>query len=480
VVALVAAAWIRLGPGPALLACLSVGFAWIGAPWITSLAWRFGVVAQPGGRAVHRHATPLLGGAVVFLPVFFALLALTGRASPRSLGLLSAVSLMAVVGIFDDILGLRARWKLLLQALGAGLLVWGGFRLETLSLEPLGTFPLGWLEYPLVVLWVVGVTNAFNMVDGIDGLAAALALVAAVAGAAAGAHPLLAMALAGGCLGFLRHNLPRASLFLGDTGSLVLGMSVAALTLDLPPANNLPIALGMVAYPVGDVVVSVVRRMLRAKPPLTPDKSHVHHKIMGRLGSAVPTLVLLLGFAAAAAAVPQILPGIRGLLALGLLWVVLAYAVIRGCHVCVARMLAHRKHFRRIHAMRRCVLALVDAAATPEEVRRSICLLPQELDLAAVEFHGVKVARIPDREGRIARHLVVLREGQGAFEHVPWSDDPTLDTEVHAVVTEVFRNADRRIAALRDAEGRTGAPGKSVRSASRRASASRAGGDRPG
>jgi hypothetical protein len=226
-------------------------------------------------------------------------------------------------------------------------------------------------------------------------------------------------------------------------------MCVAALTLDLPTSNNLVVALGMVAYPVGDVTVSVVRRLLRAKPPLTADCSHVHHKVLAITHSPVRTVVLLSVFASVCVAAAVVLPGLAGLVALGALWAALLWAVVRNAHVRIGAMFRHRGFFRRIHATRRYLTTLLGTSRMPADVHRGVHLLAQQFDLAAVEFHEFRYVKQPERDGRVMRFDVRLREGVASWEYVPWGDDPALDNELQAVTGELLRAADRRLAFCR-------------------------------
>jgi UDP-GlcNAc:undecaprenyl-phosphate GlcNAc-1-phosphate transferase len=448
-----AAAQVAFGTRAAAFVLGSTALVWAAVPLVASLARRLRVVAHPGGRGVHRRSTPLMGGAALFVPVVLAACAWAYDGDGRAVGLLGAATLMLAVGILDDARGLRARTRLLAQVGAAGLLVLSGFRLPALDVPPFGAIPLGSLEVPVLVLWVVGVTNAFNLIDGIDGLAGGLVLVAAVLGAAGGASPVLAAALAGASIGFLRHNLPRARVFLGDTGSLLLGLTVAALTLDLPAANNVACALGAVSYAVGDVTLCVLRRLLRAKPLLTADRSHVHHKVLFALRSPMLAVAVLFAFAATQAAVPLLASGVAALVAMAFVWAALVVFVVRRCRVGIRRMFAHRRDFRRIHATRTYVLALVGAARVPAEVYRAVQLVPQGLDLTAVEFHDVLWRRPAPPGDPVRRIDVPLGASLASWEGAPRTDDPALDTEIESVTNELLRAADRRLDALRAAAG---------------------------
>lgn len=254
-------------------------------------------------RQVHTRIIPRLGG-VAFVGAWLAAIgtllvtdaplrhAFSDRI-PRSAGFLAGALVIAALGLVDDLRGLRARYKLLVQ-LGVGLLLCSsGFTVHEIQLPGQIVLHLGHLAVPLTVLWIAGVMNAMNLVDGLDGLAGGVSLIALVAafvfGVAQG-NVLLAVysaALAGAVLGFLLYNFNPASIFMGDTGSLFLGyfLGVALLVpAEVPSTSALRLALpvAVLGVPIADLLLAILRRALRGRGVFSPDKEHLHHRLLAR------------------------------------------------------------------------------------------------------------------------------------------------------------------------------------------------------
>ncbi|MGZ8513109.1 MAG: glycosyltransferase family 4 protein [Candidatus Limnocylindria bacterium] len=257
-------------------------------PVVRGVAHRFGLLDQPGERSVHEIPVPRLGGiamAVAFgVAIGIATLASTdlgasGLLRPnRAPAILAGVSVLLVVGVIDDVRGMRALVKLTFQVAVAVLAWFLGLSIEVLHL-PTGTVELGALSLPVTVLWIVGVINAVNLIDGLDGLAAGVVLTVL------GAFGLIA-ATAGAAAGFLAYNLHPASIIMGDTGSMFLGFVVASIGIALtqdgsdPVSPFLPIiALGV---PILDMIWAVIRRSARGDPFFVADSGHIHHQLLRR------------------------------------------------------------------------------------------------------------------------------------------------------------------------------------------------------
>ncbi|HOW72886.1 MAG TPA: MraY family glycosyltransferase [Phycisphaerae bacterium] len=285
----------------------------------------FDLFDLPGIRKLHRGATPRLGGvaiavactagAVPFLAGHGALPAILayGTAIADSfatvgrplVALFSASIFIFLVGLVDDVCGLRARTKLAAQ-LVAGLFLCGfGVRLEQISLSPALTIELGWLSWPLSLLWIVGVTNALNLIDGLDGLAGGIAAVACVVTAVVAVHVgqwitvLLLLSLLGGVGGFLVYNAHPARIFMGDGGSLFLGFMLAGSAVIIASAHEgatlaafLPTALAL-GVPILDTLCSMLRRILSRRSLFAPDRNHIHHRLVD-LGLSQQKVVIVL------------------------------------------------------------------------------------------------------------------------------------------------------------------------------------------
>jgi UDP-GlcNAc:undecaprenyl-phosphate GlcNAc-1-phosphate transferase len=281
-------------------------------PAVRALALRLGVVDRPGARKMHQVPVPLLGGASLVLAFVATGLAalwafgdLLGDEAERLPALLAAASAVSLLGAYDDWKGVRPLVKFLYQVVAAGILVASGVQAQLFT-NPLGeSVELGWLGVPLTVFWIVGVTNAINLIDGLDGLAAGVGAIASLALCAVGAstgEPLvaiLALLLAGTCLGFLPFNAYPARVFLGDTGSMFLGFVLASLgvvgSLKATTATLLILPIVVLGVPVFDTLWAILRRTRMRVSPFRADRDHIHHRLV-RVGLHHRHVVFVLYF----------------------------------------------------------------------------------------------------------------------------------------------------------------------------------------
>jgi UDP-GlcNAc:undecaprenyl-phosphate GlcNAc-1-phosphate transferase len=292
------------------LAALAVALAL--TPAVRLLALRVGALDRPGPRRVHTVPVPTLGGLALIaavLGVAWLARALPGPAAaldPRPLiGLTFAAIPMLALGLRDDLVGVAPWVKLAIQACAALVLVLFGYGIPMIS-NPFGApFHSGWLGPPLTVLWVIVVINAINLIDGLDGLAAGVVLIAAASlwWVARGHDDFYVMFFAsiliGATLGFLRYNFPPARVFMGDTGSQFLGLTVAAVSLLQNRKGTATVTLLFplvaLALPLADSVVAFVRRLSGGQPVFRPDTGHIHHRLV-RLGFSERGAVLVLWY----------------------------------------------------------------------------------------------------------------------------------------------------------------------------------------
>jgi hypothetical protein len=259
----------------------------------------------------------------------------------------------------------------------------------------------------------------------------------------------------GGSLGFLRHNAPAARVFLGDAGSQLLGLLVAAIALSLPVEGNLVMALALVAYPAGDVAVAIVRRSLRAKPLFTGDTSHVHHKVLSHLGSGRRTLALVVAFATLEAALALTVGGPTAI-ALGVLaWALVLLTLVVTGLVGLPRMLKNRRSFRRLHALRTYVDELLRLSMEPQEVKRALRRLAEDLDLVHLAIDRLGVVHAARELPEVVVNVPVpLKRGEARFVYAPEAGDPALERELRSVVVELIRLAQMRLLQLERREPR--------------------------
>ena len=285
---------------------VSAMMAMLVIPPITHLALHRNLLDYPDGdRRMHTRAVPRLGGVAVFAGFLAALIfaVVMDRVFHRSVGatppyfwrLTLACVILFVIGLTDDLRGVRPTLKILGQVLAALIVCPSSIAITTLHLPPNIEFSLGWMAMPVTILWLVGMSNAFNLIDGLDGLAAGVGVIALAAIAASGAVvgrpavPVYAIALAGALIGFLRFNFAPARIFLGDSGSLVVGFLLAFLS--VRGATRLDgtlfaiVPIFALAYPLLDTAIAILRRWLRGDPLSRADGRHIHHQLFGLIGA---------------------------------------------------------------------------------------------------------------------------------------------------------------------------------------------------
>jgi UDP-GlcNAc:undecaprenyl-phosphate GlcNAc-1-phosphate transferase len=268
-----------------LIFLTALTFSILGTPIARRLALLVGVLDAPNARKLHGSPVPLLGGAAIYVAFLIALVVLGDQRYIRELvGIVLGATLVSLFGLADDRWGLHAYMKLGGQLLAGAVLILGGTQVNL--------FPSHiWLNWAITLVWVVGITNAFNLLDNMDGLSGGTATVAAaffLLLAAMGGQFLvgaLAAALIGACIGFLRYNLNPATIFMGDTGSLFLGFLLAAIGIKLRFPSNVPwitwlVPLCVLALPIFDTTLVFVSRLRRGLNPLTtPGKDHLSHRL---------------------------------------------------------------------------------------------------------------------------------------------------------------------------------------------------------
>ena len=251
-------------------------------------------------RRVHNGSIPRLGGVGIYLAFylpFLGFLFYQNRISHfllsdlrQFLGLLACSTIILALGIYDDIKGANASKKLIVQTIAAIILFLFGFEIQKLS-NPFGdTIYLGWLSLPITVFWLVGLSNAFNLIDGIDGLASGVAFFATSALLAVALFfgnivpSLFTAALAGATLGFLRYNFNPAKIFMGDSGSLFLGFTIGAISIHGSAKAHAAVAILIpivaLGLPIMDTFLAIARRIYRGFPIPTADKDHIHHRLI--------------------------------------------------------------------------------------------------------------------------------------------------------------------------------------------------------
>ncbi|HEX9235419.1 MAG TPA: MraY family glycosyltransferase, partial [Actinomycetota bacterium] len=283
-------------------------------PLVRRAAIRFGAIDHPSERKVHPKPTPTGGGVALLIGVAVGLgvanmipsFRPAFRESSELEGTLLACAVLTAVGLVDDVRGLSAPAKLAGQILAGGLLVLAGIQLLFLWFPTQGTVVIGSdLGVPATVVWVLVMVNAVNLIDGLDGLAAGISVIAAgaffvyvYAGPTSTfiqPNPpaaLLAAVAAGAALGFLPYNFYPARIFMGDSGSMLLGILLAAATISgvgqtVQPSGgdiaafSIPVLIPLIvlAVPLSDVALAIIRRLRHGRPIFAPDKEHIHYQL---------------------------------------------------------------------------------------------------------------------------------------------------------------------------------------------------------
>lgn len=264
-------------------------------PHVSEFAHKVGAMDIPqDGRRMHKKPTPRMGGLAIFMGFLAALLTF-GTLDVQMLSILLGAMIIVVLGIFDDIVALGAKFKFCIQIIAAAIPVCiGGLKIEFFtSFNPFSDnpyFSLGYLAIPVTILWIVGITNAVNLIDGLDGLAAGVSSIAALTMLAVGLltnEVMVAItmaAIAGSCLGFLPYNFNPAKIFMGDTGSTFLGFMLATMSIEgffkFYAVISFAVPFLILGLPIFDTASAIARRLLAGRSPMSPDRGHVHHKLV--------------------------------------------------------------------------------------------------------------------------------------------------------------------------------------------------------
>ena len=269
-------------------------------PIVAWVARKLDIVDPPGPRKIHSNAVPRIGGVAIVLAmlaptiVVMALPNLVGAAfrdtQTKIIALLAAACFICIVGLVDDVRGLPARFRFLAQLLAAVVVCAFGIRITALHVGSSFTLELGAFSWPLTILWIVGITNAVNLIDGLDGLAAGICAAAcAVIGIFAlhTGQPIMSIlmaALLGSLVGFLYFNFNPATVFLGDGGTYFLGFMLAGASVLCAAKTSTIVGLALPALalgvPIFDTLFSILRRFLERRSMFAPDRSHIHHLLM--------------------------------------------------------------------------------------------------------------------------------------------------------------------------------------------------------
>jgi UDP-GlcNAc:undecaprenyl-phosphate/decaprenyl-phosphate GlcNAc-1-phosphate transferase len=281
---------LRSNPEVLWGALIAFGVVVLLTPAVGGMARLLGVVAPPGGRHIHKRPIPRLGGLAIFLGILvpsLAFLSLDGEMR----GIVLGAAVACVVGTIDDFRGLGPMPKLAGQVAAAAIPCAFGVWIDHFTFPVLGVVDLpAAVGVPLTIVWIVAVMNMVNFLDGLDGLASGVCAIAGLTFAILALSlgkidaAVLSAAVAGACIGFLRHNFFPARIFMGDSGALVLGFTLATVSVAglLKTASTVVLLLPLVvlAVPILDTSFVVAKRLKYRRPISSPDRSHLHHRFM--------------------------------------------------------------------------------------------------------------------------------------------------------------------------------------------------------
>ncbi len=266
-------------------------------PVIIRFAKKFNLLDVPNSRKLHASPMPTLGGIAIFAGMMISLVSWYPILQNSLMHyFFLSVFILFITGIWDDLKNIPARYKFLIELALAFIIAWSGIQITSFEgLFFIGEIPVVF-QYLVTIILITGITNAFNLIDGIDGLAGSLGFMSLI-GLGIFLHisgdsfmSMINFALAGSLLAFLYFNFSPARIFMGDTGSLVIGFVIAVSCVrlinfnqsELAPAlsNSIVLSLGLVMIPVFDMIRVIVIRIIKGKSPFTADQNHVHHILL--------------------------------------------------------------------------------------------------------------------------------------------------------------------------------------------------------
>ena len=294
-----------------VILALGVAFlvAFAATPMVISLAHKLNAIDVPkDARRVHKKPTPLIGGLAIFYGFIVSVLCFA-TLDRETAGILVGSIIIVIVGMIDDITDMKAIVKLMFQILAAAIVVYSGVRIEHFAnpffhwFGPPYIVLNFWVSVAITMMWIVGVCNAVNLIDGLDGLAVGVSSIASLSMLAMTLISqnlniaIITAAVAGAAFGFLPYNFNPAKIFMGDTGALFLGFILACISvqgfLKFSAIISFAIPLLMLGLPLFDTVFAIFRRVSSGRSPMSPDRGHLHHKLLDMGFSQKQTVAIL-------------------------------------------------------------------------------------------------------------------------------------------------------------------------------------------
>ena len=302
-------------------------------PYVGKLAFKIGATDQPNARKVHSKVMPRMGGLAIFLS-FLITYFIFSKDFMEQLPFVLGACVIIVLGILDDIIGLKAAPKFLGQIFAASIIVfWSGLQVEFINLPFGGVLQFGIFSIPFTILWIVGIINAINLIDGLDGLAGGVSSIALITISIMAILnkdmfvAMIALTVTGATIGFLKYNFHPAKVFMGDTGAMFLGYIIAVISLQGLFKNvtmiSFIVPVIILGVPISDTFFAIIRRVVNKTPISAPDKSHLHHCLLNIGFTHKQTVILIYAMSAS----------------FGLAAIIFSYATIWGALLIVAILL---------------------------------------------------------------------------------------------------------------------------------------------
>lgn len=273
-------------------------------PIMKKVAIHINAMDEPNERKIHKVPKPRLGGLAIYFSFLLGYI-LYGEINTQMISILIASFLLIIVGIFDDINSVPARYKFLVQVIAASIVViYGNLGFTEISFLGLKFYFNHFINDIIAIIFIVGITNAINLIDGLDGLASGvsaiyfltISIIAIILNRLGGLDIILCLIMLGSTLGFLFHNFPPAKIFMGDTGSLFLGFMISVIALlgyKVTTFTSLVVPVVILAIPIFDTAFAIFRRLLKGQNVGEADKEHFHHQLLKMKYSPVASILII-------------------------------------------------------------------------------------------------------------------------------------------------------------------------------------------
>ena len=364
--------WIKM-----LLAfAVSLLVAYVMTPPVKRFAEKVGAIDVPrDNRRVHDHPIPRMGGLAIFIGFVLSLIFFVPM-STKVLGLLVGSVIIAVMGGVDDIVSLNPWVKLAGQIVAALVAIRCGLVFDVISNPNIFAeetyIEIGWLSIPLTMLWIVGCTNAVNLIDGLDGLAVGVSAISSMTMLIVSlfvSEPVVSIilaALTGACLGFMPYNLNPAKIFMGDVGSQLLGFVLSTASImglfKLHAIITFFVPLLALALPLADTIFAFFRRILHGQSPFKADKGHFHHRLLAMGLNQKQVVAVLYGISAVLGLLAVLMAGDS--MAVKIICLVAAFIISLGIWL---KVFKNNPNLREHHAEEHKAETPAESHATPQE-----------------------------------------------------------------------------------------------------------------